>query len=303
MSKKTTTQGDMDLLDEWERAKAAGITKHEFAKLKGQSYPTIHTRIYRARKGFKNSPDLFDFGVEERLLIEEEDVMVIGDLHLPFTDYTFATLPAMIGDKYMTYPRKLIIAGDAFNFDTYSIYDKICILPKLSDEKAAGQHMFEIYLDTFQEIVFLMGNHERRLQKWMKGEYDASDIAMLLSNSGKVKTTNYGWIVLRNSTGDWRITHSKCYSVNQLTVASDLANKFQMNILTNHDHHLAMGWDRYKRYVTINNGCLVDDTKIPYVNMDDNRMANMTQGFTMFKNGHPTVFGKEPFTDWNKWMQ
>jgi hypothetical protein len=303
MLKKTTTQGDMELVKEWEKAKARGITKHEFARLKGQSFPTISTRIYRARKGFIYSPDLFDFSVEDKLVIEEEDALVAGDFHVPFTDYDFATMLAMVAEKNLRYPRKLIIAGDMFNFDTYSTYDKLCVMPTLSDEKLAGQHLFELYLDIFQEIIFLMGNHERRLQKWLKGEFDASDIGKMLSTSGKVKTTNYGWITMRNSTGDWRITHSKCYSANQLTAASDLANKFQMNIITNHDHHLAMGWDKYKRYVLINNGCLVDDTKIPYVNMDDNRMANMTQGFTMFKNGHPTVFGREPFTDWNKWMQ
>jgi hypothetical protein len=85
-------------------------------------------------------------------------------------------------------------------------------------------------------------------------------------------------------------------------VASDLAQKYQQHIIGFHEHHLGMGWDRYKRYVVISGGCLVDVSKLAYVNLDDNRAAGMINGFVMLRNGTPYLFGPEPFTDWDRWL-
>ena len=154
----------------------------------------------------------------------------------------------------------------------------------------------------FDRVVLLMGNHERRLEKFAEGSYDAEDVFSELKGSGKVETTNFGWCTIKTKKGMWRITHQRNYSVNQLIVADQLANKYQMNIIAHHEHHLAKGWNRYKQYVIINNGGLFDVKKMAYVNMDDSKSAGMTKGFTMLKNGSPYLFGEEPFTDWSAWL-
>jgi hypothetical protein len=57
--------------------------------------------------------------------------------------------------------------------------------------------------------------------------------------------------------------------------------------------------DRFDRYYIINNGGLFDQSKMAYVQLKTNTCANMSQGFTMIKNGYPYLFGN--FTDWEKW--
>jgi hypothetical protein len=37
-----------------------------------------------------------------------------------------------------------------------------------------------------------------------------------------------------------------------------------------------------------------------YAVMDDGKNANMTNGFTLLKNGIAEVYGQEPYTDWEK---
>jgi len=115
----------------------------------------------------------------------------------------------------------------------------------------------------------------------------------------------WGWCIIKSRTEgvpDWRVTHSRNYSVNQLTVADQLALKHQQNVISHHEHHLAKGWDRFGRYVIVNNGGLYDQSKLAYATLDDSKGAAMVPGFTALKDDVPIVFGKFPFTDWREWL-
>jgi len=83
---------------------------------------------------------------------------------------------------------------------------------------------------------------------------------------------------------------------------SDLANKYQTNIVGFHEHHAAQGWDVYKRFAIINGGALVDPCKLAYARLDDNRCADMALGFVVLRNGVGTVLSRYPFTDWDRWI-
>jgi hypothetical protein len=229
------------------------------------------------------------------------DFMVVGDIHVPTTDYQLARLVARVAEKHLNNPR-LIIAGDFFNLDAFSHYPAVVPSYSWREEREAGAELFSLWLKTFSEIYVIMGNHDRRIQKWSQAQLEETDIFGMVVNSSKVKLSNLGWLTVETPGGLYRVTHSRNYSINQLTVADQLAQKFGCSIISHHEHHLAIGWDRYKHHIIVNNGGLFDPKQLIYTLLDDNKSANMAQGFTMLKNGTPTLFGNSPFTDWQMWV-
>lgn len=227
--------------------------------------------------------------------------MVIGDIHVPTVDYEFACLVSRVAEKHGI--KRLVIGGDVFNMDAFSSYDTVVAVPSWAQERDAARLLFKQWTQDFERIYIIMGNHDRRMQKWAAGNIGPDDIFGMVTSSDKLTISNFGHLTI-NTTGDypWRVTHSHNYSVNQLTVAGEMANKFQSNIISHHEHHLAKGYDRWKRFIIVNNGGLFDESKLAFVKLDDNKMPGMVNGFTMLKNGVATVFGKYPFTDWGEYF-
>ena len=230
------------------------------------------------------------------------DRMIIGDVHLPTTRYGIADLVARVAQKHLKRPRILTIAGDLFNFDRFSPFSAVIQAPSWECELLAAKALIKRWLETFDQIEMISGNHDRRLQKVLAGEMSEETFSGLIyGNSDKFRLSNYGWCTIRSGGVSWRVTHPKNYSINQLVTADTLASKFQSNIISFHEHHLSMGWDRYKNFIIVNGGSLADERQIPYMTLDDNKASRSAPGFVMLKNGTPYLFGEPPFTDYSHW--
>ncbi len=230
------------------------------------------------------------------------DYAVCGDVHNPFADWQWMRRVAIVARKELRRPRKLIVAGDFFNLDAFSQYLQVTHAPTWAEEREACKAAILYWLETFAEITMLMGNHERRMQRFTAGEFGESDLlALIYSNPNRVTMSPRGWCEVESGGERWRITHPKNYSINRLTVANDIAMKYRCHVLSAHEHHLAMSMDRYGRYCIVNMGCLVDPSKLAYVALDDNKSAAMVNGFVILKGGVPHLFGPHPLTDWSKY--
>lgn len=287
------------ILRQWERYKAAypDMTQERHAESLCMPFAIYQARIKLATD-LRDKQPYFSLGKPLEL---DGDWMVIGDVHVPFTDLAWAESVATVGHKHLEFPR-LIIAGDFLNMDVFSKYPHLVNIPTWAQERDLAKAMFAMYLETFSEIVIIMGNHERRAQRFTQGAFDETDIFGMLTTSDKVKTSNFGYCTVNSPTGVWRITHPSNYSVNQLNVMDTIAQKHGQHVIGFHEHHLAVGWDRFGQHVIVNGGCLVDPCKLAYVMLDDNKCAAMKQGFVMLRNGTPYIFGKSPITDWSKWL-
>lgn len=230
------------------------------------------------------------------------DFAICGDVHVPYTDWDYALRLAAVARKELKRPRRLIVAGDFWNYDAYSHYPPVMNVPSWQQEKRAGRAAAKFWAQTFAEIYFLMGNHERRKQKITAGEEDDEDIFSPLASVARIKSTCYGWANVTSGGQLWRVTHPKNYSINPLVVASDLANKFDANVMTFHQHHLAIGPDRYCRHTVVDGGCLVDPGKLAYAVLDDSKAAGMARGFVLLRAGIASIFG-DGVTDWSKYDQ
>jgi hypothetical protein len=299
----------MALIDEWEQAKLMGVTEEQFAKQKNMTYPSLHSKLYRQRLKIKNPPpdfrgfdrpELYDWLLPAEWTFDWDDFMVIGDVQLPTTDYDFATLPALIAKKHLKKPRKLIVAGDFFNMDAWSKYQSIVPLPTWINERDAARNLLTIYSQVFQEIWMLTGNHERRMLEANYGLLDVQDILTASLPVGHIKATVMDRCVVNTSQGKYTVLHGANYAKKPLSNADEYAQKYQSHIISHHEHHAAIGMDRWDRYYCINNGGLFDINKMAYVQLKTTTMASMSKGFTLIQKGYPHLFAE--WTNWKRWL-
>ncbi len=227
------------------------------------------------------------------------DWVLVGDAHIPYINIEFAERVVIVARKRKI--KNLLIAGDFWDYSNYSLYDDVVPQASWQTEKAAGKRVIQEWGKWFTRVEFLMGNHERRKEKRLQGHEDDEDIFSPLAAVCKnIHSTNYGWAEITSGGELYRVTHPKNYSVLSLTVADQLALKYDCHVISFHEHHLAMGLDRYGRHIIVNGGCLVDPTRLSYVALDDSKSAAMVNGFVTIKDGTPDLFGPPPFTDWTQ---
>jgi len=288
-----------NLLEIWKHAKDQNISKEELSRILGITYKTLDSRLYRANSKYNDAkPETFAYSIGDPWRLNG-DWLIIGDVHAPFTDYDFAQLPAMIAKIYLRKPRRLLIAGDTFNMDAFSTYSDVIQMPTWKQERDGIRQLFSEWYEVFDEIWLLMGNHDRRMQKFTGAAFDESDILSLIGvRPDKTQYSPFGFCTIETQYGVYRVTHPRNYSINQLVVADQLAQKYQQHIISHHEHHVAMGYDRYKNFIIINNGCLADPNKFAYVVLDDSKSAGMEQSFVLLTEGYPRLLANEPFTNW-----
>ena len=271
----------------------------------GMTYDTWWGRVYRSKKasaGFvPAAPKLYTSFIEEEQTFEG-DWMIVSDVHAPCTDYDFTQLVSAVAERHLPNCQGLIVAGDFLNADAFSAYQTIAPLPSWRQECDAAEHLIKLWLDTFGRIVWLTGNHERRILKSHNGQIDMQMLRDMVMRDSRVSIALRDRCFINTDNGKWLIAHGRNYSRNQLFNASQYAIKYQCNVISGHEHHLAIGQDLYKRYTVVSNGGLYDASKLAYVQYETSTSPEMAKGFTMLRNGFAHVFGEDHYTDWEMWL-
>jgi hypothetical protein len=297
------TYDGIQLLHDW---RASQLTKVEFWRANHQAsftYPSMLGRMWRAEQKMRvlPRPELYghDFGQPLDLT---GDWMVIGDVHLPTTDYDFFHVMLAVAQRHLKRPRRCLVAGDLFNMDCFSGYADIIGLPNFRREIEAARHLLIELLEVFDEVQVRPGNHDRRAAKTTGAALLLADLVSLVTTNPRVVVSEWGHSVVHTPNGDYRVTHGSEYSVNQLVVADQLAQKYLSHVIGHHQHHLAKGLDRFKRFVVVDNGGLFDPKSLAYTLLDDSKKPRMAQGFTLLKGGFTHVFGPHPYTNYDEWL-
>jgi hypothetical protein len=276
---------------------AGGLSYSQIGKMHGMTMYAAKGLIrHHNLKGTPKEFQVIDLGKPLELC---GDAVIVGNVHCPATNFDFAHLVSRIGEKLGI--TTLIIAGDFFSLDVYSRFPHIVNPPTWAQERDAGKVLLDDWLETFSRVYIIMGNHERLIQKANAGAFDDADIFATLTTSAKVTTSNFGYCSLSSGERVWRVSHGREYSVNQLTVGAKLALKHQCHIISHHQHHAAIGRDRYKRYCVVDNGSLVNQDHLAYVTMDESRKPNMANAFAVIREGYPYLFDAA-LTDWAYWL-
>lgn len=249
---------------------------------------------YKAKQGGKAWHELPPWPIGQPWQLTG-DWMIIGDVHVPCTDWHLAGLVVSVAKKHKI--KRLLIAGDLFNMDAFSLYDQVIEAPSWAQERDAAKALLTNYLEWFVEIKMIMGNHERRLQRYTAGAFDTGDILSLITTNERVKLSPYGYCMI----DDWRVTHPDRYRQLPLSQANDLSMIYECNIISFHEHHLAKSWSKSGKHVIVNGGSLADETRLAYMVLDDRPTPKSKRGFAKLQNGVADIFGPPPFTDWTQY--
>lgn len=227
------------------------------------------------------------------------NAVITGDYHMPYVDYQFANVMLETSAKILGGKKRLIIAGDLFNMDVFSVFPPLNSLrPSFRTELNSAISLLRDMRQEFDVIDILLGNHERRIIYQVLGEISSAEIEKLVNTDG-VRFHDYGYCVLETELGDWRVTHQRNYSRSAQTVGVKLAHKFRQHIITHHQHKVSKGYDTSGENVVIDNGCMADPEKLDYVNLVDSTSPVMKQSFVVVRDGTGLLFANDrQFTDY-----
>lgn len=230
------------------------------------------------------------------------DFVIVGDVHVPFCDWDMAALVEKVARR--AWIKQLVISGDFFNLDIFSVWNTLALGPGWKEEKLAAQRLMQSWAAWFDKIYFLSGNHEYRIARATDGEMNIQDLAEFCSvNVTKLVTSVLGYCYLESGGRQWYIAHGSEYSgANQFAVAQDLAYKEQRNVVLFHQHYLSKGRDKWDRFELVNGGCLVRESALAYKMLHASKRNRFVQGFVVMREGCAELLGRGSFTDWERWL-
>jgi len=240
------------------------------------------------RRVFKKYPDPRINNVDWDLQIQidtpvrtelEEGVMIAADWHIPLYDREWVNRMLDRCDKNAI--RKIVLAGDLFNFDSLSQYDPKQITAGLQLELSEGKKIATMLDQLFDEIIFIWGNHDVRFARSLGHKIGFADsMKVVLPNVSNFSFSNldHCWIDVGNGNLPWYICHPKSYNSVPLTSAIKLANKYNANVVTAHSHHLAAGFGTDGKKIVIESGGLFNRAATAYL-QSSTTFPTWTNGF------------------------
>lgn len=221
--------------------------------------------------------------------------VVLPDIHVPFHDVRAVKI-VIKAIKHLK-PDFLIVLGDSLDFYQLSKFDKNPLRKTaVSDDVADFKdllHQLDAACPLKTEKVFLEGNHEHRLQKWIWA--NGSDLGkMIPSLEAYCGFKPLGWRFFKYGDfyrlGDTLFMHGDRCGVN---VSMAMIRKYGCNIVHGHDHGAAIRWfaNAVGRMFALNCGHLSDMSQQEYLY---GGVADWIQGFGLvefsndFKHAQPT---------------
>jgi len=207
------------------------------------------------------------------------DAVISADWHIPFHSEFWAEKVIQYAEKYQI--KTHIIAGDFFDQYMYSSFDKKHPFDNEKELKLA-EEICDKNESVFDKIYLVTGNHEERF--FRSNQYQINHIRflrMLGRDLNKYVFTPYHYLILDN----WRITHPAAYRQSKLSVASDLADKFRMNVLQAHAHFGGIGYSK-SGYLIGDLGGIFDKERIEYIMEKDTTKPVWNNGFFIYYKKH-----------------
>ena len=242
-------------------------------------------------------PELFQVDLGQALTLSG-DWMLVGDVHVPTTDWALAMKVADVAE--MLGVKSLLICGDLLNQDAMSFHPRTSKPIDWTDELTATRLLLNRWLEWFSQIVWLAGNHETRLIRWSGGIMGMEELRNNLVWDKPVRVSRFQYCIIKTPTGDWRISHPKSFSRIPLRVANTLALQEGQHVVTFHEHHLGKSVAGNGVHIIANAGGLFAADKMDYVALADSTAPKMVRGFASLVGGYLEVYGEEPYTNWQK---
>jgi len=235
-----------------------------------------------------------DYKIYDEPLIMSGNALVIPDLEAPFHHAEF--LNKIVGLANAWGIRKLILAGDIIHLESLSGWGANWSATTgkktdYSDEIHAAKKVASALTFAFDEIHYVIGNHDDRYLRRMSVAMEAAELLGLLGvDRTKWKIAPYYFSFLESGGETYRIEHPK---VSGMNAARSLAAKFHAHILMGHSHRWAVEWDISGNFWAIQMGHCVDERRLMYAAQRSTGAPMHKLGAVIVRDGYPYVLGEE----------
>lgn len=326
-----TEQQTEQLIELW-RNRRADITAYEFARDNEEVFKRSRNAIFQKlktmpeykipasnRTPWDNPPKV------------DGDAFILGDTQIPFHHAEFINKCLELCRRWGI--RQMILGGDALDVESLNSFspdfenDKRRVidsrsaeaLVKFADELPSKKRekLLDIIGDSerenglggeikesrailkafegdFDSIVWIMGNHEKRVLKTLEKILPVDTLATLFgADNPKWLVSPYYWCVLTSGGKDWQIEHPMNTGKGS---SKKLAPKFGRNIVMFHNHQFSITSDPSGEFYAIEPGMGMDERRMAYVMQRHNAADTHMVGALIVRDGKPTPLNK--FTDW-----
>jgi predicted phosphodiesterase len=278
--KDTFTMGTSALTAKWDLSRTSVINYKSDLRLKGHAV------------GYGGFPGPLGRSFTDQLHLDLPSFITIGDCEIPDHDPSWFEIVVALGEAWNI--KNLIINGDFVALDSLSAWMRqLARHTVLEDELDATKQALTAFRQQFDNIYYLMGNHERRLPHAIEGQ---------LSFKSQVKevygvtVSDYPYCWVTSNSQSFLICHQDNYSRIPLSVPLQLSNIYRHNIIAGHTHRLAEGWSKSGEHRLIEGGHMRDLEKTAYKALRLNTHPAWTQGCVMVIDGIPWALDREKAT-------
>lgn len=238
------------------------------------------------------------------LIVDYQDCMILGDCHAPYISKQ-AFVDAMRYAKKKEI-KVCVLNGDFIDADWASNWQTSYVGRSVPETERARRVIYDylrVIYDTFDIVYVVLGNHDYRIIRKLEGSVSFRSILQMYlvpSNDwrdrgggelpnlmDKFEITERFYMIMKGSpTGDWRYTHQKGYSKIPGRVATALADKYRMNIVSGHSHHLNVVTSTANDpYLAAEGGSMFDTKLVEYKCMRDSAYPATSIGWITIENG------------------
>lgn len=333
----TETLDETHLWRSWLVAKDQGLTQVKHAAQLGIKYTAYKNRLIASKTAFETVPDS-RYPTFDQPLTLEGDALVLMDLHIPFHNALFLNKCLLVARAWGV--KKALLGGDALDLSAFSHFvggfeeaEKKVISGNVESrllalaERAPAKVRMEIYdilagsepesgnigaeinesrsaltalQIEFEEILWMMGNHEQRVIRSLEKVIPSVQLASLFGADDPIwKVSSYYWALLKSGGEEYQIEHPNTI---RKGASKTLAAKYHKHIIMGHNHQFIIQKDVSGMYWAIEPGMCCDELKMDYATKRHNVRDAHIPGAVMVVNGKPYMLN-DSMTDWDVMMK
>jgi hypothetical protein len=242
------------------------IEKGRRFRLNNPEYDRDRMRERRAKYGRCEGPyaQLLD-ELYKPIKFDSDACIVASDWHIPFYHTGYLDWVLDVADEYGV--KDIAIPGDFIDCDAYSKWPKDMMRESWQTEIEWAGMILRILEDHFDRIFISKGNHENRFMVMQPG---MQNMEMMFRQTGKtfekvVFSDDTAMTMNPDSDNPWMFCHPKQFRQTPLSVAKDLAAKYNKHVVSAHGHFFAQGMDRSGKHYCLDAGGLFDPYALAYL--------------------------------------
>lgn len=291
---------------EWYSLHNSGKTWRQIATMLNTTPEAVRSKVKRYKKQIK-AFDIPSIVIPPSQPLTDEkpisipglaNALILGDLHVPHHNSVMLERALKITAKEFPHIKTIVIGGDIFDFSSISSYSKDSVQEAINSSIRLGGDVMRALFAPFDLSIITPGNHDQRLAKKVDANFDFELVinAAFGKNwpKSEVKISNMDYIYMGQN---WLIGHPSNYSGQGGKTPSDLADLYQRNVITFHNHVVGYSQSRSGKYIGVDAGHSTVEDQHYYKERRLNKFVRWNSGFVVLSNDYVYTFS-EKFTDW-----